>query len=369
MTSEIPYTAPEQVQAVIDGLGRTEDIVFSPTNGRLAIAGFGANRIAVFDIELTRADGIARISIPRVVELFATFLRHPHGICFLDEQTLVVANRSGQVHIVDAPMPRTPHDQHWVADRKTLRGGAEKLVHTPGSVAAIAERDGSFEVAVCNNSAHHVTRHVVRKHGAQVEVGHEEVLLEAGLDIPDGVCYSPSGRWMAVSSHNTHNVFVFERTPALGRHSAPDGVLRNVLCPHGVRFTSDEQFILVADASARYVNVYRREGPGWQGVRDPWSLFPVMSREVFLRGRLNPQEGGPKGIDIDRDMRVLATTCEYQTLRFFDLAQVLGRRRAPENRHKRYVQWRLEHALHRRRPDIHGWLYRSRERAKPSAEV
>ena len=368
MTARLSYTAPAPVQAVIDRLGRTEDIVFSPSNRRLAIAAFGSNRIAVLDIELTRTNGIPHVALPRAVELFATSFKHPHGICFLDEETLAVANRSGQVHIVDAPLSQTPHDMHWVADRTTLRGGARQLVHTPGSVAAIAQDDGSFEVAVCNNSAHHVTRHLVRRKGKHVEVGREGVLLEAGLDIPDGVCYSPSGRWMAVSSHNTHNVFVYERTSALDRHSAPDGVLRNVLCPHGVRFSADEQFILVADASARYVNVYRREGAGWQGVRDPWSLFPVMSREVFVRGRLNPQEGGPKGIDVDREMTVLATTCEFQALAFFDLAQVLGERRATENRHKRYVQWRLEHALHRRRPDIHGWLYRSRPLFESSTE-
>jgi len=74
-----------------------------------------------------------------------------------------------------------------------------------------------------------------------------------------------------VSSHNTHNVFVYERTPALNRHAEPDAVLRNVLCPHGVRFTADGRFILVADASARCVNVYRGDGTGWKGALDPWS--------------------------------------------------------------------------------------------------
>lgn len=368
MSNPIPYTAPAQVRAVVDDLGRTEDAVFSPSSRRLAIACFAANRIAVFDIALTRTNGVVDVSLPRVIELHAPLLQHPHGICFLDEQTLAVANRSGGVHIVDAPLPASLHDRREVADRQTLHGGRDRLVHTPGSVAAIALDEASFELSVCNNSAHHVTRHIVRMDGAGIDVGREEVMLEAGLDIPDGVCYSPSGRWMAVSSHNTHSVFVYQRTPALGRHAAPDAVLRNVLCPHGVRFTPDERFILVADASARYVNVYRRQGLGWQGFHDPWSLFPVMSREVFVRGRLNPQEGGPKGIDVDRKMTVLATTCEFQTLAFFDLAQVLGRRRAPENRHKRYVQWRLEHALHRRRPELHARLYRSRTAAEPSAE-
>ena len=368
MTARLPYTAPAPVQTVIDKLGRTEDIVFSPSNRRLAIAAFGSNRITVLDIELTRTNGIPHIALPRAVELYAIFLKHPHGVCFLDEQTLAVANRSGHVHIVDAPLAETPHDQHWVADRKALLGGAARLVHTPGSVAAIALGDGSFEVAVCNNSAHHVTRHVVRRRGREIELGHEGVLLEAGLDIPDGICYSPDGRWMAVSSHNTHNVFVYARTPALDRHAEPDALLRNVLCPHGVRFTADGRFILVADASARCVNVYRGDGAGWKGALDPWSLYPVMSTAVFRRGRMNPQEGGPKGIDVDREMSVLATTCECQTLAFFDLAPVLGERHAPESRHRRYVQWRLEHALHRRRPDLYGWLQRPRAAAPSSSE-
>jgi DNA-binding beta-propeller fold protein YncE len=366
MTARLPCTAAPPVQTVIDELGRTEDLVFSPSNRRFAVAGFGANRIAVFDIELTRTRGGSAVFLPRVVELQASFFKYPHGVCFLDEQTLAVANRNGQVHIVDAPPTGTPRDRQEVTDRMKLLGGAERLVHTPGSVAAIELGDGSFEVAVCNNAAHHVTRHIVRRRGREIELGDEGVLVEAGLDIPDGICYSPDGRWMAVSSHNTHNVFVYERTPALNRHAEPDAVLRNVLCPHGVRFTADGRFILVADASARCVNVYRGDGTGWKGTLDPWSLFPVMSTAVFRRGRLNPQEGGPKGIDVDREMSVLAVTCECQTLAFFDLASVLGQRRAPQNRHRRYVQWRLEHALHRRRPALYGWLQRPRE-AAPSA--
>ena len=49
-----------------------------------------------------------------------------------------------------------------------------------------------------------------------------------------------------------------------------------------------------------------------------------MSDETYLRGRKNPEEGGPKGLDIDAGMRVLATTCEEQALAFFDLRAVLS---------------------------------------------
>jgi hypothetical protein len=37
-----------------------------------------------------------------------------------------------------------------------------------------------------------------------------------------------------------------------------------------------------------------------------------MSEEAFLHGRHTVQEGGPKGIDIDEDNKLLVTTCESQ---------------------------------------------------------
>ena len=355
MNPHIPFDASKEVAAVIRQLGRTEDVVFSPSNRRMAIAGFRANRIAVFDISVAGANGTFDVSLPRVVELDAPFLNEPHGICFLGENMLAVANRTGLVHLIDAPLSGSPHDKHSVASRMTIAGSGHALVHTPGSVAAIAIDADSFELMVCNNYVNHVTRHIVHM-GKNIEVTADELAIEAGLDVPDGISHSPDGRWIAVSNHNTHSVFVYARTPALNRVSAPDAVLRNVLCPHGVRFTPDGRFILVADAGAPYVNVYKRGQGDWHGTYDPYSLFPVMEPAVFATGRHNPQEGGPKGIDLDKNMTVLVATCESQTLAFFDLAQVLSRRRAPENRHKRYVQWRLENALHRRHPDVYGRL-------------
>ena len=69
--------------------------------------------------------------------------------------------------------------------------------------------------------------------------------------------------------------------------------------------------------------------------------------------RLNPQEGGPKGIDIDKDMTVLAATCEFQTLAFFDLARTDGvmpivRETARFNQHRGLILALLRHPPVRR---------------------
>ena len=79
--------------------------------------------------------------------------------------------------------------------------------------------------------------------------------------MPDGVAVNRDNRWIAVSNHGGHSVLLFENSPQLNLNSRTDGVLAGVACPHGVRFTPDDNFVLVADAGAPYVHVYCE---GWR---------------------------------------------------------------------------------------------------------
>jgi DNA-binding beta-propeller fold protein YncE len=346
MTAEVPYSASVAAHRVIADLGRTEDVQFSPSNRRLAVAGFHHNRIAVFDVAISRCAGKAQVALNGVVEIEAEMLKGPHGLCFLDEDTLAVANRDGSVEVFGMPVAGAAANGE-ATRRSTVSGGPSSRIVTPGSVAAVALDDDTIELLVCNNYVNSVTRHLLNRRGDFVSSA-DEVLLQRGLDVPDGICISPDRRWIAISNHNTHSVLLYDRSRRLGPDSEPDGLLRNVLCPHGVRFTFDQEFILVADAAARYVNVYRRDGETWCGTRDPVRLFEAVTPEVFARGRMNPQEGGPKGIDISKDTNVLVTTTEFQTLAFFDVDEVVRAAEAPENRRMRYLRWRLSEAIFKR---------------------
>jgi len=257
-----------------------------------------------------------------------------------------VANREGSVEVFGVPAAGAAPNGS-ATRRRTVPGSPSGRIVTPGSVAAVALDDDTIELLVCNNYVNSVTRHVLDRRG-DFAASADETLLQRGLDVPDGICFSPDRRWIAVSNHNTHSVLLYDRSRRLGPDSEPDGLLRNVLCPHGVRFTSDQEFILVADAAARYVNVYRKDGETWSGTRDPVRLFEAVTPEVFARGRLNPQEGGPKGIDISKDTNVLAMTTEFRTLAFFDVDEVVRVAEAPESRLKRYLQWRLSEAIFNR---------------------
>jgi hypothetical protein len=68
--------------------------------------------------------------------------------------------------------------------------------------------------------------------------------------------------------------------------------------------------------------VYVNAG-NWAGVHVPRLSLKVLSQTDFLRVHVNPQDGGPKGLDIDEAAGILAITCEAQPLAFYDLKAIL----------------------------------------------
>lgn len=307
---EITYEAPPGVRAVLAALGRTEDIRFSPGNRRLAIAAFNRHRVAVFDVDV--ADG--RIALTRAVELCSPHLKRPHGLDFIDDDTLIVANREGGVCVF-----RLPSQEAHAAICEVVPIQMTQGLESPGSVWV---DHASGEVLICNNASSCVTRHIVQREEDGALRGHQ-VLLRKWLDVPDGITVSHDRRWLAVSNHNTHNVLIYERRDGLGPESDPDCILRGAHYPHGLRFSADDRFLILADAAAPYIHVYARDGEGWRGVRNPVATVRVMDDDLFQRGRNNPQEGGPKGVDLDRSGSVLAVTSECQPLAFFRLPALL----------------------------------------------
>jgi len=350
---QIQFTASETVRGVLRDLGRTEDVKFSPNNRRLAVAGFAKNKLVVFDVEIAASASGKKVALTDFMEIRSSSLHAPHGLCFIDDATLIVANRGGEAPILSVPPSGTIDKKFELPALQTIRRDQFHQLKSPGSVSVSRIDQNLYEVLVCNNYVHYVTRHILEK-GEHLVIRNNEILLKNGLSIPDGVAVSEGRRWIAISNHNTHSVLLYENTPQLNGQSVPEGILRNVNYPHGVRFTPDDNFLLVADAGAPYVNVYAKDGDSWKGTRDPVTTFRVMDEMTYRRGRFHSSEGGPKGIDIDSEMNVFVTTCEQQTLAFFGLPEVLKKREIPMDWRKKSFQWRVERIrddLRRRR----GW--------------
>lgn len=322
MQFEVGFDASPSAREALAALGRSEDVRFAPGGRRLAIAGFAANAIAIADVEIARSAEGPEIAVRSIDLLPSAALREPHGLDFLDDDTVVVGNRSGGISVFRVPASVGAGE---VTQVEPVGGGEAGLLEAPGSVAVDARGPGRYEVLACNNEGHTVTRHKLDASGALVD---GEVVARRWLSLPDGLALSHDRRWLAVSNHDGHCVFVYDQAE-LGEDAEPVGILRGVHYPHGVRFAGGDSYVIVADAGAPHVHVFLPPGDGWDGVAYPAATITVMDDETFLRGRHNRQEGGPKGIDVDPRTNVLAMTSECQPLAFFDLGAALeGRGRA-----------------------------------------
>ena len=322
MVLEIEYTAPQSVTDAVGSLGRTEDVRFSPSNRRLAVASFHRNRIVAFDIDIASSSGVTQVALTGGVELSSPALQWPHGLDFIDDDTLIVASRRSDVALFKLPAGERHMPSHEVLPIARWPSDGTTLLNAPGSVAVTRVEDDVREVLICNNRGHTVTRHRLDCDAGRA-IRHSEILLQKYLRIPDGVSVSPDQRWIAVSNHTTHNVLLYENSPALNADAEPDGILRGVHYPHGLRFSADGRHLFVADAGAPYLHIYAQHPDQWRGVRHPIATVRIMDDAVFGRGRHNPEEGGPKGLDIDACSNVLVVTSECQPLAFFDVPALL----------------------------------------------
>ena len=308
-------------ERVISRIGRTEDIRFSPKNDRLAIACFLNNTCLLLDIKIDRSNAKPVIQIHDYLELHSDAIKQPHGLDFIDDDTVIIANRDGVVTVFDIPLRCGKNRIFDVKPTRSInRASLRHKIRSPGSVCVLKSGKGKAEILVCNNYKHRITHHIFHV-GHSVGFTRSRMLLGRGLLIPDGIAVSPDAAWIAVSNHQTRSVLLFDARKKMSPLSEPSGMLFGVAYPHGVRFSSDGRRIFVADAGAPYVHVYEAQDSDWSGEHDPMASVLVLDDATFLKGRHNPQEGGPKGIDVYADIMVL--TCEEQPLSFFHLPTLL----------------------------------------------
>lgn len=301
---------------VLASISRTEDVAFSPDGATLAIADFGQDEIAFFTLELP-SDGPVRLTDG--VRLACPELAAPHGLTFIGNDHVVVASREGAVALFEVPR-QFDGESHKVDHPVAMLGDGPTGFTSPGSVAARSLGAERFDVLVCYNYAHVVTRYELDLADGVMQ-GQERPAVQKWMDIPDGVCFSADGQWLAVSNHNMNAVLLYRNDELLGPASDPDGIARGVAYPHGLFFSPDGSALFVADAGTPYVHVYRRGAAGWNGVHFPVASTRVIDDVRFHAGRAHPdgintQEGGPKGIDLHPTAPLVAITCEEQVLSF-----------------------------------------------------
>ena len=321
---QIGFEAPENVRKVIASLGRTEDVKFSPSNRRLAVVGHWTHRIAVFDVAIDPSRNPKSVAITNVTEIASSYLKSPHGLDFIDDNKIIVANRGGEACIFELPS-----QTGGLCDLQPFAVLKFEEISSPGSVSVSQTEHRSYEAFICNDYVNKVTRHRFDV-GEECSVKEDVVLLKKWIRFPDGICVSRNRQWLAVSNHDTHAIFLYKNNSSLNAATAPDGFLPHYY-PHGLRFTSADRLLVATSAGSPYINIYEAPDSDWRGVRKPRLSLKVLSNEDYLRARISREDGGPKGIDINNTMDVLAMTCEQHPLAFFDLDTILKNARLQNN--------------------------------------
>jgi hypothetical protein len=307
-----------------DEPSRTEDVKFSPSGQILAMVST-AGRLFLFAVD-TRS---RPIRVHRYTELQSTNLHNPHGVAFLAEDMVAVANRSGCMGFYRLPhvdmwencMPIEPFqemDCDWFGRQGSTRAvDGRHIVCGPGSVRT----DGKQLILGCNNFST-VTSHPYRLEQGTITIEDGTILARDGLEIIDGVAVSHDGRWFALSEHHHGRVMIYRRSDKTLSAVLRDADLHH---PHGLCFSRTGRALCVSCAEERYLHVFSGSGQ-WDKSMDSSTFKLVAVEEEAYRKtkestpeQFRSLEGGIKGIDIDPSDRVVAATCQNQMLRFFEL--------------------------------------------------
>jgi DNA-binding beta-propeller fold protein YncE len=273
-----------------DAHHRFEGIAFSPDGASLAVATSESNMVCLY----RHANG--RIA----EEPFATIqgtrsgLRYPHDVAFSKTGDLMaVALRKRAIAIFEKRGERFGPEPAFV-----IRGPRSRLNFSDG----VAFVPGGDCLAVCNLEGSSISFYrMTSRSPLDFELSPSFELKDEAIYQPDGLCFTESGRWLAVANHEMHTVALFERAAGSGLRYGPKPAAllrhRTFRYPHSVAFTPVSDHLFVTNAGANYFSVFEHD-------RGRWSRSPAMRRivgpddvfrEVNARCKM---EGGPKGIAI-----------------------------------------------------------------------
>ena len=82
VATKVEFKAPRFVDEIVRSLERTEDVKFSPSGDRLAVASYLSNTISIFDVSITGSKNSKQIELVNAAMISSSDLKHPMGLIF-----------------------------------------------------------------------------------------------------------------------------------------------------------------------------------------------------------------------------------------------------------------------------------------------
>lgn len=310
---ELEVQADPETLRLRDSIKRAEDVTYSPSGNRVCVVDLYGNCLFVFNVERNgdtiQLSGGARIT--------GTEIRGPHGVVWLDEERVIVGNRGAGVTFHS--IPRDAKGEITLHSSLSLYENDGQLVTTPGSLFYRKIDDTYGELFSCNNFSDMISCHLVEKVDGEYSVSNHRVLLNEGLNTPDGLCLSPDEKFFFVSDHFSKQILIYTLSAEL---PVCVGSIGNCGYPHGLGYHSGSDALFSAGAGDRNVYVTKIGAGGWQAELTPTYQFETMTEAEFEVTHINPEDGGAKGISICPEEKTLAVSGMARPLAFYDVASI-----------------------------------------------
>jgi WD40 repeat protein len=272
----------------VSKIGRVEGVSVSPNSKKVAYSSFDLNKILIFDIK----ESNNAIEIEKCVLVDCNF-DFPHDLAWIDNSTIVVANREGPAIVFAVP--------NQSGSVKPLLVINDEIISKSNSVAVL-KNENSIKMFFCDKHKY-ISFCEIDKN---FNIKSKGIYLEKHLKVPDGMAISPCKKLLAVTNALKNNVVICDLN-----NNNNIFELEGIDHPHSVDFLTDD-IIMVTGRNDPFVYCL--------DIKNKFVKFKFKCLNDYEYSlRHSDAEGGIKGICFCRSLNFLFLTCPNKPFMIFDV--------------------------------------------------
>lgn len=271
-------------------LNRPEGIAFSPCGKFAMIANSSSNNILFY--AFTKAQN-------KPESILKSSFKYPHDAVYSPMgEHIAVASRGNNKVTIHKINDLSLYEENPL---KVIEGKCASL----NGISCVKYHPGGKILAIGDVSGHKVA--LFRIDGEEYDtVPYQTITARIDiLDKPDGLAFSKDGRLLAVISHGTHALLLYEKIPGADEYYPdPMQILQSDFSfPHSVCFHPIDDTLVVSSAGGRKtLALFEKisENPPYYSIK-PTQVLSIYNPATIHLQKEAPEEGGVKGVAFSLD--------------------------------------------------------------------